>query len=110
ERQRPRLVGDERVGARIDDEAVLPDRGHRPAEACARLEQLDRRATLHRAQRRRDAGDPAADDRDTRHPLAVLPTTSVSAAMNAGWSFTVEARTNPMRSAAAVARASTSRS
>jgi hypothetical protein len=83
ERQRPRLVGDEGVCARLDQEAVVRDRSDRAAEARAGLEQLDGAASLDHAERRRDAGDAAPDDRDPRHPAAPR-TTSASMAMNAG--------------------------
>jgi hypothetical protein len=77
QRERPRLLGDERVGPEVDDEAVAALGCDRAAEPRAGFEQRDgrgRRAFEH-AQRGGDAGDPAADDRDVDH-AAALRTTS----------------------------------
>src|SRR6185369_1446093 len=119
QRERPRLLGEERVGARLDEEAVGLLGCDRAAEPRRTLDErhADGRAALGRelrqAVRRREAGDPAADDDDAvagHARSASARTTLASIRMNAGWSFTAAARSNPSPSSAAVARASTSRS
>src|SRR5439155_14792312 len=113
QRERPRLLRQEGVGPRLDEKAVhaLADDG--AAEPLARLDQreLERRLPLarhlHRAVRRRQPRDAAADD-DELH--AWLRTISASMATNSGWALTAGARWSAMPWASAMERASTSRS
>jgi hypothetical protein len=68
QRERPRLLGQKRVGTRLDQVAVGALGGDAPAEAAARLDQLEVEVEaalareLHRAVGRRQPCDAAADD------------------------------------------------
>src|SRR5262249_42766444 len=121
EREAPGLLGEERVGPALDDEAVAALRADRPADAVRRLQQgeVERASALarqlDRAVRRRQARDASArDDQPHRDRLGASAlarqTRSASIAMKAGWSFAARARWNPRPSSEATRRASTSRS
>src|SRR2546421_392188 len=68
QRERPRFLGQKRVGPCLDEEAVGALGGDGPAEAAARLDQLDVEIEapltrqLHRAMGRRQRSHAAADD------------------------------------------------
>jgi len=111
QRDGPGLLGDERVGARLDQEAAAPLGRDRSPEPIVRVEQdhLEAAPGLDQTERRGEPGHTTADDRDPFH-RAASRTSSASMRTNSGWSFTVGTRTNPRPAARAVAAASTSRS
>ena len=68
QRQRPRLLGEKRVRARLDQEAVHPLAGDAAAQPLARLDQRELQGQaalgrhLDRAMSGAETGDAAADD------------------------------------------------
>src|SRR5262249_3306717 len=112
----PRLVGDHRVGAMLEQEAAVALGAEAAAETRRALEQHDVEVgavarMLHQPVRCGEAGDASAHDHDPAPGHVVWSrTTSASMRMKSGWSFTVPARAQARPWRAAVARASTSRS
>ena len=114
----PGLLGDEGVGALLEEEAVGPFRPDRPAQVPAGLAEGEGdglaplAADLEETVGGGEAGDAPADDDHSprRHGPLASRTRSASIATNAGWSLTVAARWKATPQLAAISRASTSRS
>ena len=123
----PRSVGDETVGAALDDAAVDELGADHPARTLGRLEhrQVEREpAFLRQGEETVGAGEagdtgardrhaPVSADRLGRRRHARAPTSWTSAAImsvKAGWSPAVRARKKPRPSSSAVRRATMSRS
>ena len=64
------LLHEQRIGTRVDREAVDLFAEHDAAGAAARLEQGKRDAAALELERRREARDAAADDDDLGHVLS----------------------------------------
>src|SRR4030095_12439209 len=114
------LLAQKGVGPALADKAAAALSGDHTAEACGGLEQREvdaltaRPTQLDQAMRGGKAADTAAHHGDARHALVhwrtCAATTAASVRMKSGWSWTAGARTSSTPSAAAVCRASTSRS
>ena len=113
--ERPRLLGQERIGPALDEKAVALlglDGAAHPVRALEHG-QLERPPllprALDRAVGRGQPGDPRADD-DEPHRVRARSTRSASIAMKSGWSLAAGARWKATPAASATRRASTSRS
>ena len=96
ERQRPRLLREKRVGAALDEEALVPLRLYGAAHPVAGLQehQLQRKAALAGDLDGAMGGGKPRDAATDHRELHCGPrsTRSASIAMNAGWSLAVCAR------------------
>ena len=124
--ERPRFLGEKRIGASLDRESVAPDRFERTAEAITGLEQqdLDWHLALGgefvQTVRGTEPCDAATDNGDAASAdlwmpcdqslVAQAPTIEAIISINFGWSPTVPARIILTPDSRAILAASTSRS